>query len=183
MPTSVPGSKRLARPERSGNRGFTMIELLIVIAIVALSVALISAALPDGDASKLEEEGARLTALLEMARAESRVSGAAVMWVPRGAAGSGESAADAQGRPLHFRFVGLPAALALPSRWLDERVSAQVMGARVIVLGPSAILPAQRIVLSLEQQRLELASDGLGPFAVAQSPATPGAATPDAATR
>ena len=65
-----------------------MVELLIVIAIVALSVALISAALPDGDASRLEEEGARLTALLEMARAESRVSGAPVVWVPRGATGA-----------------------------------------------------------------------------------------------
>ncbi len=157
-----------------------MVELLIVIAIVALSVALISAALPDGDASRLEEEGARLTALLEMARAESRVSGAPVIWVPRGAtgaAGTADSGADAQGRPLHFRFVGLPAALALPSRWLDARVSAEIVGARVIVLGPSAILPAQRIVLSLDRQRLELASDGLGPFAVAQAPAAPDVAT------
>ena len=166
-----------------------MVELLIVIAIVALSVALISAALPDGDASRLEEEGARLTALLEMARAESRVSGAPVVWVPRGATGatgatgSADSATDAQGRPVHFRFVGLSAALALPSRWLDERVSAEVVGARVVVLGPAAILPAQRIVLSLDKQRLELSSDGLGPFAVAQAPAATGAAPPDASPR
>jgi general secretion pathway protein H len=161
-----------------------MVELLIVIAIVALSVALISAALPDGDAARLEEEGARLTALLEMARAESRVSGAPVVWVPRGAAGatgggtgatgSADSATDAQGRPVHFRFVGLSAALALPSRWLD---------ARVVVLGPAAILPAQRIVLSLDKQRLELSSDGLGPFAVAQAPAATAAAPPDASPR
>jgi general secretion pathway protein H len=170
-----------------------MVELLIVIAIVALSVALISAALPDGDAARLEEEGARLTALLEMARAESRVSGAPVVWVPRGAAGatgggtgatgSADSATDAQGRPVHFRFVGLSAALALPSRWLDERVSAEVVGARVVVLGPAAILPAQRIVLSLDKQRLELSSDGLGPFAVAQAPAATAAAPPDASPR
>ena len=160
-----------------------MIELLIVIAIVALSVALISAALPDGDASRLEEEGARLTALLEMARAESRVSGAPVIWVPRGATGSADSGADAQGRPVHFRFIGLPSALLLPSRWLDHRVVAEVVGARQVVLGPSAILPAQRIVLSLNKQRLELASDGLGPFDVAQAPAAPGVPTPDVATR
>ena len=169
-----------------------MVELLIVIAIVALSVALISAALPDGDASRLEEEGARLTALLEMARAESRVSGAPVVWVPRGAtgatgatgaAGAADSGTDAQGRAVHFRFVGLSAALALPSRWLDDRVSAEVVGARIVVLGPSAILPAQRIVLSLDKQRLELSSDGLGPFAVAQAPAAAGAAPSDASPR
>lgn len=160
-----------------------MVELLIVIAIIALSVALISAALPDGNASRLEEEGARLTALLETARAESRVTGAPVIWMPRGGTGASDGGADAQGRPLHFRFVGLPAARALPTRWLDERVSAEVVGARMVVLGPSAILPPQRIVLSLEQQRLELSSDGLGPFVVAQSPAAPGAAQPDAVAR
>jgi general secretion pathway protein H len=37
------------------------------------------------------------------------------------------------------------------------------------VLGPSAILPPQRIVLTLGDQRLELASDGLGPFEVSQT--------------
>jgi general secretion pathway protein H len=106
-----------------------------------------------------------------------------VIWVPRGGGGAADGGADAQGRALHFRFVGLPTARALPTRWLDERVSAEVVGARTVVLGPSAILPPQRIVLSLEQQRLELASDGLGPFVVAQSPAAPGAAAPDAAAR
>ena len=146
-----------------------MVELLIVIAIVALAVALVSVALPDGDAARLEEEGARLTALLEMARAEARVSGAPVHWVPRTEA---EPLTDLSGAPVHFRFVGLPKALALPSRWLDARVSAQIVGSRSVVLGPAAILPAQRIVLTLAEQRLELLSDGLGPFVVAP-PAAP----------
>ena len=43
----------------------------------------------------------------------------------------------------------------------------------MVVLGPEAILPPQRIVLRLENQRLELASDGLGPFAVTGSGAAP----------
>ncbi len=141
-----------------------MVELLIVIAIIAVSVALVSIALPDSDAARLDEEGVRLTTLLEMARAEARVSGSAVRWAPRG---DGESFTDLSGAPVHFRFVGLPATLSLPSRWLDARVRAQVVGGRSVVLGPAAILPAQRIVLSLAEQRLELVSDGLGPFAVA----------------
>jgi general secretion pathway protein H len=33
------------------------------------------------------------------------------------------------------------------------------------VLGPEPILPAQRIVLRLEDRRVVLASDGLAPFA------------------
>ena len=141
-----------------------MIELLIVIAIIAVGVALVSVALPDGDAARLEEEGARLSALLEMARAESRVSGAAVRWLPRA---EGEALTDLAGAPLHFRFIGLAEA-APPTRWLDARVSAQVIGGRGVVLGPAAILPPQRIVLTLAEKRLELSSDGLGPFAVVE---------------
>ena len=141
-----------------------MVELLIVIAIIALAVTLVSVALPDGDTARLEEEGARLTALLEMARAEARVSGSPVNWVPRTEA---DPLTDLSGAPVHFRFVGLPTALALPSRWLDARVSAQIVGSRSVVLGPAAILPPQRIVLMLAEQRLELVSDGLGPFVVA----------------
>jgi general secretion pathway protein I len=86
-------------------RGFTMIELLMVIAILAIAVSLVTLALPDGEASRLEEEGVRLGALLEMARAEARVSGATVRWLPRR---DDQPATDADGVPLQFRFVGLP---------------------------------------------------------------------------
>lgn len=151
---------------RRAGRGFTLLELLVVMAVIAVGVSLIVLTLPDGDANRLEEEGARLTTLLETARAESRTSGMSVLWVPQT---QGSGLVDAQGQPVHFRFIGLPRALALPSRWLDPRVSVQVVGASHLVLGPEAILPAQRLVLTLEQRRLELASDGLGPFA----PVTP----------
>ncbi|MDZ7591683.1 MAG: prepilin-type N-terminal cleavage/methylation domain-containing protein [Rubrivivax sp.] len=169
MPTWVPGSSRgrpvPARAVPRARRGFTLLELLVVIAIVALSAGVVSLALRDGDAAQLEEEGARLTALLEMARADSRVAGVAVRFVP---------AADAQApEGPQFRFVGLPAQRTMPTRWLDPRVSAQIVGGTTLVLGPDAILPPQRIVLRLQDQRLELASDGLGPFAVATADATP----------
>jgi general secretion pathway protein H len=159
-------ASRLRRDPRCAwraHRGFTLIELLLVIAIVALSAGVVSLALRDGDAAQLEEEGARLSALLEMARTEARVLGIAVLFVPSADAGAPGSAAQ-------FRFVGLPARREMPTRWLDARVDAQVVGGTALVLGPDAILPAQRIVLRLDDRRLELATDGLGPFAVA----TPG---------
>ncbi len=147
-------------------RGLTLIELLIVIAIVAVSVGLMTLALRDGAEARLEEEGARLTALLEMARAEARVAGTTVVWVPRR-----EDSAELDPQ-VQFRFVGLSAQQPLPTRWLDAETRAQVMGGNSVVLGPEAILPPQRIVLRLADKRLELASDGLGPFAVAL-PSTP----------
>ena len=162
MPTSGLGSKRSRAPRGlSVQLGFTLIELLIVIVIIAVSVGVVSLALRDSDASKLEEEGARLSALLEMARAEARASGTTVRWVPAAAAND----SDAQ-----FRFVGLPAAQTFPTRWLAAGTSAQVVGAATVVLGPDAILPPQRIVLRLAERRLELATDGLAPFAVASPP-------------
>jgi general secretion pathway protein H len=174
MLTSAPGSKRPVRrpfkrgfirdfkrgPTRGLTRGFTVIELLIVIAIVAVAVAVVSAALPDRDSARLEEEGARLAALLEIARAEARVAGVPVRWVPRVDADGGARADDV----ANFVFVGLPTALALPSRWLDARVSASVVGGTYLVLGPEAVLPAQRVELRLADKKLDLATDGLGPF-------------------
>jgi general secretion pathway protein H len=166
-PTSVPGSKRRhiryrhglgAGIPRRAAAGFTLIELLVVLAIVALGAALISSALPDSLQSKLEEDGVRLAALLESARAQSRATGQTVHWEPT---------VDAS-----FRFVGLPAATSPPTGWLSQGVSAEVVGATAVLLGPEPILPAQRIVLRLEDRRVVLASDGLSAFVVS-SPAAP----------
>jgi general secretion pathway protein H len=161
MRTSGPGSSKNRRIARSGF-GFTLIELLVVIAIIAITVGVVSLSLRDSRAAKLDEEGERLAALLEMARAEARVAGATVRWVP-GAAEADDG--------TDFRFVGLLASQPLPTHWLDPQTRAEVVGATSVLLGPDAILPPQRIVLWLANRRLELASDGLAPFAVASSEA------------
>ncbi len=165
MPISAPGNRGAVRlrVRRRRAAGFTLIELLIVVVLVALASAVVSLALRDPAETRLAEEGERLAALLESARAEARASGLPLRWVP-GAAGEG---AD-------FRFIGLPASVALPDKWLDPRVSAEVVGARAVTLGPEALIGAQRIVLRLDDRRLELATDGLGPFAVPSSPAGAG---------
>lgn len=139
-----------------------MIELMVVLAIVAIGVAITSLALRDPALERLEREAERLAALLEMGRAEARAGSLAVAWAPLQEPGT-----------THFRFTGLPARAGLPERWLDARVQAQVVGAARIVLGPEAILPPQRVVLRLDPHRLEVASDGLGAFAVQSPAATP----------
>lgn len=140
-------------------RGFTLIELLIVVALIAIASAVVSLALRDPAATRLEREAARLSALLEAARAESRASGVAARWEPR----------KVQEGEAGFRFVGLPASSELPGDWLGEGVSAEIPGARAVLLGPEPLIPAQRIVLRLDRQRLTLATDGLGPFTVSDS--------------
>ena len=141
--------------------GFTLIELMIVVALIAIASAVASLSLRDPASTRLEHEGARLVALLESARTEARASGLAASWEPR-AVQEGEEG---------FRFVGLPPSSALPSRWLAAGVTAEVPGARAVLLGPEPLIGAQKIVLHLDEQSLTLATDGLGPFVVSSEAA------------
>ena len=150
MRKSVPGSSRRR------HAGFTLIELMIVVALIAIASAVATLALRDPAATRLEHEAARLAALLESARADARASGLAARWEPR----------PVQVETEGFRFVGLPASADLPSRWLGPGVVAEVFGARAVVLGPEPFIGAQRIVLRLDDQQLVLTTDGLGPFVV-----------------
>jgi general secretion pathway protein H len=149
---SGPGNKA-----RTGSvSGFTLIELLVVVALIAIASGLMSLSLRDPAGTQLENEAARLAALLESARAESRTSGMAVRWEPH----SAESASPG------FTFVGVTNTADFPSHWLGSGVSAEIVGSRAVVLGPEPLIAAQRIVLRLDDQRLALATDGLGPFVV-----------------
>jgi general secretion pathway protein H len=144
------GSLRRAAP------GFTLIELMVVVALIAIASAVVSLSLRDPAATRLDREGVRLVALLEAARTEARAAGLAASWEPR-AAQAGEEG---------FRFVGFPPSSDLPSRWLADGVGAEVIGARAVRLGPEPMIGAQRIVLHLDDQTLSVATDGLGPFAI-----------------
>ena len=136
--------------------GFTLIELMVVVALIAVASAITSLALRDPASTRLDHEGARLVALLEAARTEARASGLAASWEPR----------IAQDGSTGFRFNGLPPTNDLPTHWLTDGVSADIPGARAVLLGPEPMIGAQRIVLRLDEQTLTLATDGLGPFVV-----------------
>mgnify|MGYP003620647923 FL=1 len=89
------------RSRAAAQRGFTLLELLVVISIMALATAGVGLAMRDGGQTQLEREAARLAALLESARAQSRAGGIPVRW---------------RALPGGFRFEGLPrsAQAALP---------------------------------------------------------------------
>jgi general secretion pathway protein H len=145
-----------AAPRRR-DLGFSLLELMVVVMLVALATALTTLSMRDASQNKLEEEGARLSALLETARTQSRIIGTDVRWEPTS---DGTS----------FRFVGLPARAAaeLPSKWLDDATRAEIVGAPQLVLGPEPLLPAQRVVLRLSNHELAVGTDGLGPFAIVE---------------
>lgn len=131
-------------------RGFTLLELLVVISIIALATAGVGLAMRDGGQAQLQREGERLAALLESARAQSRASGTAVRW-----------RADANG----FHFEGLPGGSTLPSQWLDPATGARPPA--VLRLGPEPLIGPQQVVLgnaALPGQGVRVSTDGLRPF-------------------
>ncbi len=164
---------------RSVGHGFTLLELLIVVALIAVASAVASLALPDPAASRLEQEAARLATLLEAGRAQSRALGLPVRWAPGPAtARDGATApSDPAAPPDAFHFDGLPANHGLPLRWLVANGEPLVIGLPErqawIPLGPEPVIGAQRVLLSLGQRRIAVASDGIGPFRVVPDDATP----------
>ncbi len=147
-----------------GSTGFTLVELLVVLLLIALVSGLVGLSLRDGSEARLEREALRLAALLEAGRAEARASGVAVRFELAGSDPGAAAANPAEAEA--FRFVGLPPGTLPPGRWLDAQVRARIAGARALRLGPEPLIGAQRIVLSLGERQLVLATDGLGPFAV-----------------
>jgi general secretion pathway protein H len=160
-PTSAPGNSPGRPPRRAA--GFTLVELLLVLMLIAMVSGLAGLALRDGGESRLEREGQRLSALLEAGRAESRATGVAVRFELAGTDSRNlGQATDGD----DFRFVGLAPASTPPGVWLDRDVRARIDGARALRLGPEPLIGAQRITLSLGDRQRVLATDGLSPFAV-----------------
>jgi general secretion pathway protein H len=153
MRTLAAGSKHHPAPAR----GFTLMELLVVVALIAVATAGVSLSLRDSAESALERDAERLAALLETGRAQARAQGVPVVWLTSNAG-------------IDFEFAGLPPP-GLPRTWLNNTTRA-VSGMRVI-LGPEPLIEPQALALSSTNapgKNLWVVTDGLRPFRVQSSP-------------
>ena len=153
MPTSAAGSKRpSALPQ-----GFTLLELLVVVALIAVATAGVSLSLRDSAQSALQRDAERLAMLLETGRAQARANGLPVVWRTQ----------DNSSNPKQsFVFEGLPPP-GLPQNWLAETTRARAGSA--ITLGPEPLIEPQAVAVSsavAPTQTLWVVTDGLRPFKV-----------------
>jgi general secretion pathway protein H len=126
--------------------GFTLLELLLVLVIVAIASVGVTLAMRDSGQAQLETQALRLAALLEAGRAQSRASGAVVRW---------------QATPNGFVIGGVE------HTWTADGVVAQ--SDQPVLLGPEPMIAAQSIRIWRTEQPdhvLRVATDGVRPFAV-----------------
>jgi general secretion pathway protein H len=166
-------------------RGFTLIEIMVVVTIIAIGSAGVALALRDSAADAAQREGERLAAILEAARAQSRASGIPVVFRPVEAR---ELAAAGLGSAPGFVVFAVgqtdPRAVR-PQSWAEadtQLVSAEqgkAPGQRfersgAMLVGPEPILAPSRIVLQHGAAQVEVATDGVRPFEarLIESPST-----------
>ena len=164
-------------------RGLTLLELLVVLAIIGFAMAGVSLSLRDSAQTQLEREAQRLMAVLEAARAQSRTSGVALIWqsTPDGFV---IRPAQAYVLPQTTTATNTPSPLATRAEtWLSTGTQAAITmtGSSVnnaglvnsVVLGPEPIIAPTRITLSAPPsqkvqatQTLSIGTDGLRAFQV-----------------
>lgn len=152
MQTSAPGSPEAVMPLQ---RGFTLLELLLVVSLAALATAVVSLALPDPAGTQLEREAQRLGALLEAGRAQARTTGVPVIWH-----------ADADG----FAMDQVRRSWLATGTQVRLTRRGQPVATTQLVLGPEPLMAAHELALTLSNRTLWLGTDGLRPFAVLAAP-------------
>lgn len=134
-------------------RGFTLLEVLVVVAIIAIaSSALVVRAWP-GSAATADREARRLAALMEAALAEARASGRAIAWAPE-PNGYAFLRRSADGAWEHF-----PADSAFRARRLEAGVA--LRGERAVLM-PYGLAGGFEAAIAGESERFVLRSEMLG---------------------
>jgi general secretion pathway protein H len=142
-------------------RGLTLLELLVVLAIIAISSAGVALAMRDNAQTQLEREAQRLIAKLESARVQSRAQGVPLIW-----------RATDSGFVIETTLVGLDF-VPQSEDWMSSGIAIGVSeGMKTITLGPEPIISPATITLSKASVQtsvnrpinLRIGTDGLQPF-------------------
>jgi general secretion pathway protein H len=132
-------------------RGYTLLELLIVIAIIGIAAGVLTLSVRGNDSRRLTEEGDRLAALFRMAQSEARVGGRPIRW-----------RADLSG--YRFWAPGADAApiaeeLARERRW---RIDVRRVAKSELIFGREPLREPTEIEIATAGPVLRLSLDAMG---------------------
>ncbi len=144
-------------------KGFTLLELLVVLVIVAISASLAMLALPSTNRNALDQDSAQLAALMDAARSYAAAVQAPVRL---------EATSDG------YQFIGI-----VSGNWqvLDGELrprSFLTTGALLsvskdgVILGPEPVGDPLKLNIALGAEGRTIASDGASPFFVQAAQAT-----------
>ena len=152
--------------------GFTLVELMVVLVVLAVTASLVSWSVSAARGHGLESAAEQLAATLEQARWQAISTGRRIAWeLPQTSSAAGSTMPEArwyeqaQDGIWHLRVTPSAAALAGVAATITQPRSAGDTPARV-VLGPEPAGAAVCILLIQEGSTVAVASDGIAPFAV-----------------
>lgn len=131
--------------------GFTLLELLVVLAIIAIASGAVVLSLRDSPQTRLQAEAERLIAVLEASRADARASNTAMRWH-----------ADDKGFQVHTLPATGPALQNMA--WLHKGTQASPTD---LLISAEPVQARSRLTLSHDSgARLTIGTDGAAAFKV-----------------
>ena len=165
MRTSARGNEVVPVRRRGRQRGFTLLEMMVVLLIAGLLLAVVGLAPTRNRTTDLSEEAQRLAEMFESALDEAQVRSAEIAWQP---VGGGYRflvrAANGNWQPLADSVLGA-------HRWQAEVTGVSIRyadGAAVqrVVFGDESIDAPVTVTLYSGDTRVRVISTGIGSFGV-----------------
>jgi type II secretion system protein H len=134
--------------------GFTLLEVLVVVLLMAVTVSFVVVNLGPDDREKLRGEASRLAASIQQAQDEAVMTGTTLAWV-----GEGDSYHYLRRGPggdwmfLAGEDAFPPHRLPAPVRVIDVEMGGRKLTRAMVVLSPVALAAPVRIVLEADSER------------------------------
>jgi general secretion pathway protein H len=142
-------------------RGYTLVEVLAVLAVIGIAIALAQVRLAPSPAQVLDDEARRVALLLEAARDEAMMQSCTVAWIARADSHQIGCRRGGAGYPSHAWSHGV----ALERMWI---AGVPVPRESPLLFTPSGINTPFELVIAMKGNRVHVSGDALGRVTVSK---------------